>query len=311
MHVVVVIVGFRNTGDIVSCLDALARSTHSDFEVVICENGGAEAFRTLEAAAPKSLAGGQAVTLICAEANLGYAGGVNRAMAAAPSADAWWILNPDTQPEPGALSACVARLELGDCHAVGCTIYAPDGHVQLDGGLWQHGLGRAQALGRGRDVDTKPDQKTIEGRQNFLSGACALVSRRFLETVGPMREDYFLYCEEVEWFLRGGAKGMRLGFAPEARVRHDAGSTTGSAAAFRDMPRTPVYLNERNRILLTRDLWPALLPAVLPAAAMVILARYARRRAWAQVGYAFSGWLAGFRNRRGPPSWIPIRHEAS
>lgn len=121
-----------------------------------------------------------------------------------------------------------------------------------------------------------------------------------------MREDYFLYCEEVEWFLRGNTLGMRLGYAPAARVRHHAGTTTGSGAAVREMPRTPVYLNERNRILLTRDRRPALLPIVIPSAILVILARYARRGAWTQVGYALSGWLAGVRNRRGRPSWIPM-----
>ncbi|MBX3483732.1 glycosyltransferase [Phenylobacterium sp.] len=306
MHVAIAIVGFRNAGDIVACLHALESSEHTDFEVVICENGGAAAFDALQAALPARLGGGQPVRIIMAEGNVGYAGGVNRAMAAAPDADAWWVLNPDTEAEPGALGACVRRLQQGDCEAVGCTIYLDDGSVQSDGGHWQWMLGRAESLGRGRPAAEAGFRPAIEGRQNFISGACALVGREFLRVVGPMREDYFLYCEEVEWFLRGEPLGMRLGFAPDARVRHHAGSTTGSAAAFREMPRTPVYLNERNRILLTRDRRPALLWIVTPAAALVILARYGRRRAWAQLGYAFSGWFAGIRGRRGRPSWIPL-----
>ena len=47
MHVAVAIVGFRNAGDIVHCLAALGASTHTDFEVVICENGGAAAYQAL------------------------------------------------------------------------------------------------------------------------------------------------------------------------------------------------------------------------------------------------------------------------
>jgi GT2 family glycosyltransferase len=308
MHVAIAIVGFRNAGDIVACLRALEASEHTDFEVVICENGGPEAFSALQSAVPARLGGGQPVRLLLAEQNLGYAGGVNRAMAAAPDADAWWMLNPDTEPEPGALAACVARLEEGDCEAVGCMIFMPDGRVQCDGFRWQRLLGRAEALGRDRPAAEAALRRAVEERQDFLSGACALVSRRFLQTVGPMREDYFLYCEEVEWFLRGRAMGMRLGYAASGRVRHHAGSTTGSGAAFREMPRTSVYLNERNRLLLTRDLWPVLLPVVAPAAALVILARYGRRRAWAQMGFAFAGWIAGIRNRRGRPGWIPMTH---
>ncbi|MCW5758147.1 MAG: glycosyltransferase [Phenylobacterium sp.] len=114
MHVAIAIVGFRNAGDIVACLHALESSEHTDFEVVICENGGAAAFDALQAALPARLGGGQPVRIIMAEGNVGYAGGVNRAMAAAPDADAWWVLNPDTEAEPGALGAwCAAAAAAG------------------------------------------------------------------------------------------------------------------------------------------------------------------------------------------------------
>ena len=53
MHIAVTIVGFRNCEDIVRCLGALEHSSHTDFEVIICENGGKLAFeRLLEALRP-------------------------------------------------------------------------------------------------------------------------------------------------------------------------------------------------------------------------------------------------------------------
>lgn len=186
---------------------------------------------------------------------------------------------------------------------MGGAIHLPDGTVQSHGGRWQTGLGRAVSLGYGTPSGADVDASEIERRQSFLSGACMLIGRRFFELVGPMREDYFLYCEEVEWFLRGRIRGARLGFAPDARVLHRAGSTTGSHNAFNRMPKTPVYLNERNRILLTRDLWPGMVPVVAVGALGVIAARFGRRGAWRQMGFALSGWLAGLANRRGPPDW--------
>jgi GT2 family glycosyltransferase len=306
MHVAVAIVGFRNPGDIAGCLEALARSAHTDFEVAICENGGHAAYEALRAATPAKLPGGQRVTCAEAPGNLGYAGGVNFAMALAPDADAWWVLNPDTLPEPAALGACVARLERGDCEAVGCTVYLPGGTVQSYGGRWQANLGRAVSIGHGRRLGDPVEAREVEAGQSYLNGACMLVGRRFLETVGPMREDYFLYCEEVEWCLRGLTRGMRLGFAADARVLHEAGTTTGSYAGFRSLPKTPVYLNERNRLLLTRDLSPARLPLVSLAALGVMTLRFGRRGAWRQLGYALSGWAAGLMNRRGPPAWIAV-----
>lgn len=304
LHVSIAIVGFRNVADIQACLEALSRSDHADFEVVICENGGDGAYAELRAATPARLPGGQVVTIINAGANLGYAGGVNRAMAAAPDADAWWILNPDTKPEPAALAAAVQRLEVGDCEAVGSTVYLPDGTVQSHGGVWRAWLARAVSIGHGSPLATPANAGAIERSQNYLNGACMLVGPAFMKATGPMREEYFLYCEEVEWCLRAIDRGARLGFAPESRVLHEGGATTGSYAAMRQRPKTPVYLNERNRLLVTRDCFRGRLPIVALGALAVLILKYGRRRAWRQMAYALGGWRAGLAGERGVPAWF-------
>jgi len=303
MHVAVVIVGYRNPADIVTCLQTLGRLEHSRFEVVICENGGAEAYEALVQTLPKTMPGGQAVTVMAAPRNLGYAGGVNFAIEAAPNADAWWVLNPDTEPQPGLLSACLARLARGDVHAVGCTIYLPNGEVQSHGGRWRSWLARAESIGWGEQLGGRVDAASVEAAQSYLNGACLVVDRTFLEVVGPMREDYFLYCEEVEWCLRAQARGMKLGFAPDGRCLHHAGTTTGSHASLRDRPKRPVYLDERNKILVTRDCFPRRLPVAIPAALALLVLRFAARGAWRQFGYGLEGWWAGIRNQRGPAAF--------
>lgn len=304
MHVAVIIVAFRNPDDVSRCLVALSRSTHADFRVVIVENGGPDAFSTLQTRTPATLSGGQPVELILAPGNLGYGGGVNVGLAAAPDADAVWVLNPDTEAEPEAMAACVQRLEVGDCDAVGSPILLPSGMVQSYGGRWELPLARAVSIGFGRKADEEIDGARIEREQNYLNGASMFLGRRFLDVVGPMREDYFLYCEEVEWFLRPAARGQRLGFAPGARVLHHAGTTTGSYDDIRRKPKTPIYLSERNRILLTRDCAPALLPIAAVSALALTVLRFGRRNAWVQLGYGISGWLAGLRGLRGPPAWL-------
>src|SRR5947209_1042650 len=110
MHVAILIVGFKNSADIVGCLDALSRSTYQAFEVVICENGGVKAYEALLAAVPDHLPGGQEVRVILAPSNLGFAGGCNVCVRETPHADAWWFLNPDTRADAEALSAMVRRL---------------------------------------------------------------------------------------------------------------------------------------------------------------------------------------------------------
>lgn len=300
MRISVCIVGYRNAGDIVRCLAALAGSVHTTFDVVICENGGQVAFEALKAQAPTSLSGGQVVTVIAAEQNLGYAGGVNVCLEAAPSSDAWWVLNPDTEPHPHAMAALAARLAKGDCAAVGGVIREP-GSPDSYGGHWTGWAGHARAIVG--EPGAVVDAAAIERDLSYISGASLIIDRRFREVVGLMREDYFLYCEEVEWCLRGLALGLKLGFAPDAIIIHHTGSTTGSAVVLKARPKAPIFLDTRNRILVTRDCFPGMMIAAFPAVLAYMGLRCVRRGAWRQLGYTLSGWWEGILNRRGRPAW--------
>jgi GT2 family glycosyltransferase len=304
MTVAVCIVGFRNAEDIAHCLTALGRSTYADYEVVICENGGTAAFSELVDILPNALPGGQPVQTILAAGNLGFAGGVNICMHARPLASAWWILNPDAQPDPDALAELVTRLAEGDADAVAGTLYLPGQIVQAHGGHWRRWLGRPLSMGRNDPLGEAPPRDAIEPRLSYLLGASMLIGPRFVERAGLMREDYFLYGEEIEWCLRALARGARLGFAPAARVLHTQGSTTGSADDIRNRPRLPIYLDERNKLNIVRDVDPWRLPVAIPATLVLLTARFARRGAWPQWRWALSGWWSGVLGRRGVPAWL-------
>ena len=303
MHVAVCIVGFRNHDDIRACLGALTETTYRDFEVVICENGGPAAFAQLSDL-PRSLPAGQVVRLHQALGNVGYAGGVNLCMDETSHADAWWVLNPDTLPDAQALERMCARLASGEFQAVGSTVHDASGRVASRGGQWNPWLARAVSIGQGAAI-SEPFPAADEARVTYLSGASMLVSRDFVERAGKMREEYFLYGEEVEWCLRAVARGLRLGVAADANVLHQQGTTTGSVSRMSERTRMPIYLDERNKLLITRDRFPRLVPiATLGALAMLVL-RFGRRGAWAQLGYALEGWWNGVKGQRGKPDWIP------
>jgi N-acetylglucosaminyl-diphospho-decaprenol L-rhamnosyltransferase len=304
VHVAVSIVGYRNADDIVRCLAALGHSQYNTYEVIICENGGAKAYQELIVALPSVLPDGQSVRVVQAESNLGYGGGVNACLREVPGADAWWILNPDTEPYPLAMSLQVKKIIEGNYDAVGCTIHLPNDKIQSHGGNWNPWLGRAVSIGHSSSMSDIVDADYVEKTQNYLNGASMMITRRFLDVVGYMREDYFLYCEEVEWCLRGKQRGMKLGYTPDALVKHYQGTTTGSAAKIIDRTQMSVYLNARNQILLTRDRFPSKLPVTVICAVFVLLLKYARRGAWKQFGYAMRGWAAGLGNQRGQPCWL-------
>jgi GT2 family glycosyltransferase len=306
-QVAIVIVSYRSQADIAACLTALEKSTWTKFRIVICENGGEMAWQTAFRLLPTALAGGQSVEILKAPSNLGYAGGINFAIGKTAPADAYWILNPDTRPMPDALQAMLERLGRGDCTAIGHDLIDEDGRLGSRGGRWRAWSARAISIGKGqpRGADMAAgDAARLEASIDYIVGASMLVSRDFLQRTGPMREDYFLYCEEVEWCLRAVRRGEKLGYAPGAVVVHAQGTSTGGGGGLATRSKTSVYLAERSRILLTRDLYPGRLPAAALLMLLHVLIRYGKAGAWRQMSYAISGWLAGLRNERGKPGWL-------
>ncbi|MFD0938610.1 glycosyltransferase [Methylobacterium trifolii] len=326
--VVVGIVGFRCAQAIAECLASLDGSSHPVRAVYVCENGGAAGFAELEAVLRDRFGGegvpadgvsgeidrggvlrpagaGHAVgeiRLLRARHNLGYAGAINAMIAALASRPDWsalWILNPDTEPRPDALAALVAHARAGGYGIVGSRLIVKDsGRVQLYGGRWRHWLGRGYNIGLGAAADSPVDRAAVERAQQYVSGAAMYVSRDYIAQVGPMSEDYFLYAEEVDWCLR--RRGFRLGYAHESVVLHDHGATIGSSVDRRARSPLSVFLDERNRLILTRRFYPAAFP-VAAVATLLLTGQYLRAGAVRNFRVALAGWWAGLRGETGRP----------
>lgn len=303
MLVTACIVSYKNKDDVLRCIDALRQCNYNNLDIVICENGGPLHQSLLIDSIPQEYYLGRNIKILHAP-NPGYGGAFNICVDASKKSDLWWLINPDCVPEPDALAALISRFEVGDCDAVGGTLCLPNGKVQAYGGRFRNYIARAESIGNGQPIASVPDRDAVEGSMNYILGASILVGRRFLNIVGPMRHDYFLYAEEIEWCLRGVARGMRLGFAPSAIVHHNQGSTTGSGKTISRRPRLPVYLDERNKLHVVRDTNPGAFPIALVGALMFIFFRYTRRGAFTQSLHAFQGWMAAVRNERGyPKGW--------
>ncbi len=329
MSVATTIVSYRSAEDICALLDALAQQTHRDLSVQVCENGGAQAYddllQALEAggyavsaaqpdpgkrvsrAATTRLRSGAPVNLYEATDNLGYAGGVNLCIdnLAETGWSAIWIINPDAIPASDALEELLRHQRSGDYGIVGGRlIFAGTGTVQCYGGIWRRWMARGLNLGFNEPATAYPDVAGIEARMDYVSGACMLITRGYVETIGKMREDYFLYCEEVDWCARRGS--FRLGFAPAARIEHGHGATIGSHRDRRLRSRLSVYLDERNKLLLTKHLFPAIYPLVL-GTTLLLTAQYLRHGAVVNFGHALSGWWAGVTGETGRPRWTRVK----
>jgi GT2 family glycosyltransferase len=327
---IVSIVSYGNPSDVNHCLQSLARSTCTDFEVFVCENAGHQAFLNLKellikrtgvlelderldpideaggrlTAVAKCRLRGSGVRVHLAEAvdNLGYAGGVNawlERLVSNPGWEAVLVLNPDTQVNEICLSELLDKAGEGFGVVGGTLVYddAPDKIINY-GLHWSRITGRTIAVGRNEPAGSSPSPEALADI-DAISGACVLVTRGFVEDVGLMTEDYFLYMEDLEWGQRRGH--YRIGFAPKAVIRHIGSTAIGLTDSPRDRSRLSIYLVARNRILHARR-WAEWLWVIHFAVGIVDSVKYLAHGAPSAAKMSFAGLISGARGVTGKPS---------
>ena len=190
------------------------------------------------------------LVLIETGANLGFAGGNNVGIRYAMQhlqIDYCWHLNTDTLVDPGSLTALVDRAERNkELGIIGSSLiyYWDPKKVQSLGGASLDPLTtRIRHIGDGIPVELIPsDGSEVETKMAYVVGASMLVSREFIEQIGLMCEDYFLYYEEIDWTLRAKGK-FRIGYAPTSKVYHKVGGSSRGVAS-----KTSMQYLWRNRI---------------------------------------------------------------
>ena len=248
-RVTAVVLNWCNEHDTKSCLDSLAAQDHPALSILLVDNGSPDGSGSrLRARYP-------AFSYLQTGKNLGYSGGNNAGMKAALEAGTEFVLvvNNDTVLEPGCVRELVLAAETQDrVGAVGAKIlrYDTPDRIWFGGGVFD----RMRAIGRHeRENDADLDPLERQTREvTFLTGCCLLVPAATLRTVGYFPENFFAYVEGVEYCLRISQSGLKLIYAPGARLRHrvPAVGTLPSASQIR--------LRDRNRRRIVRAHYSAL-----------------------------------------------------
>lgn len=254
-----------------------------------------------EASCPPCRPGALGLTFIDHGVNAGFAGGVNRGLAHLfehSAAERYWILNPDGIAAPGT-AAGFATYDPGPFALMGGrVIYTHDPDlIQIDGGTVNRrtGITGNIHLGFSHASTPPPDPSDMD----FIMGASMVASRHFYEIAGPMKEDYFLYYEEVDWAER--RNDLPLAYCAEGIVYHRAGTSIGSPTLDRIASPFSIYFKHRGRRrFIRRHLRGALFTAwayTLAKAGQYLLQGH-RAQAWAMlVGFCDAPPPATVRNR--------------
>lgn len=221
-EVAVVMVNWRAASMTMRSVERAFHQTRRPDHVYVVDNGsGDSSAEQLHAGLERY---GDRVTLLVNPDNKGFGGGCNPAIAAALAAghDHIWLLNNDAEPEPECLAALLAAATdtPGRIGAVGSLLIDPTGHDAPHFGSWM----RPATLTCG-SVDTLDD---LARPYAWCTAASLLLNADALTDVGAFDERFFMYWEDADLNLRLRNAGYAIICAPEARVLHDAG--TSSAA---------------------------------------------------------------------------------
>ena len=169
------------------------------------------------------------------DGNRGFAAGANAAMTHARGRY-WLLLNPDVRAPAGGLRRLVSWMDGHPALAVA----SPD-LVDLDG-RWEEPGRMLPSVGRtllrltrlhrvlpvgvrrrvfGAGYLTREDQLNV----GWVPGTAMIVRPAAVSEVGPLREELFIYGEDLEWCWRMRRAGWRIGVCSDATFVHDTSSS--------------------------------------------------------------------------------------
>lgn len=227
-----------------ACIDSLLTQDYPRLTVLLVDNASEDgAGDRLRHRYP-------GIEYLATGANLGYAGGNNRGidMALGRGADYVLILNNDTVLDPACVSTLAASAAKADrlgAVAPKILFYDDPSRIWYAGGDFSY----LRAIGTHRrelERDDAREEPRLE-EITFVSGCCLMIPAHVVRQVGGFRDDFFMYCEDVEWSLRVRRAGWRMYYQPAARMLHRQGSSKGLASAFAALHR------DRNRRRLVRE----------------------------------------------------------
>jgi len=206
-------------GDLLDSLPGALDDLTAD--VIVVDNGSTDG--TAEFAAAR---GGCRVVR---SANVGYAGGINRGVREAISAEAILVLNPDVRLHENSVPPLLAALREPNVGIVAPQVRSPQGTLELS-------LRREPTLPRALGLTgtklavfseyvSNPSEYTRPCTADWALGAVLAMSRKCYDALGGWDETFFLYSEETDLALRARDAGWLTRYEPQAVAVHIGGQS--------------------------------------------------------------------------------------
>lgn len=252
----VVLVSFHSSESTLRCLASVLDSDYKDILVYVVDNGHDS---DLEEGITRL--GSSRVRLIPTGRNLGFPAGCNIGLKESLREGAEYVLllNNDAILAKNGVTALVSFMRKNPAIGIlGPSILnARDpGRIESMGAWYIPWLGEDGLLERGTAIE---HTRHLAMRVDYVSGAAMLIRRKTIETIGLLREQLFIYGDDVDYCARARHAKIRVVSIRLPIVVHQMSSSVERYGGLKQ------YYLFRNKILLPYVLrgWCALLSASL------------------------------------------------
>lgn len=229
----VVIVNWNTSALLKKCLETLYQQSEGlNLQVLVVDNNSPDdSVAMVKSHFPQ-------VELFASPENLGFAKGNNLAL---EHATGRWILllNPDTEVLDNALQKLLAFGESLPAEKTGviCSkLLNPDGSLQRSVhefySFWRSFIENralANTVGKLFGSSNKPSYHWHHNQTaeiDWAFGAVMFFRKEVLDTIGGLDEQFYIYAEEMDYFLRVKKAGRTNWFFPEAEIIHVGGAAS-------------------------------------------------------------------------------------
>jgi GT2 family glycosyltransferase len=206
----ILVINWNGVDWLPKCLQSIYRQTFTDYEVIIVDNASTDdSIKYIRKEYPAS-------KILANDKNIGFAGAIASGLRAARG-DHILVLNTDIWFKPNFLETLIKEKT-----NLGYDVIAP---IEGD---YETGTKRSEYISTidplGHPVYKA---KTKNNEAFFLTGVALLFSKDIYEESGGMDTNFFMYCEEVDWFWRLILLNKQFGYTSMTAVYHKSGASSG------------------------------------------------------------------------------------
>lgn len=241
-RVSIITVNYNQTQVTEELLDSIKKyNTHDDVEIIVVDNGSK--LNPIPIWAAKY----QDIIFIRSEINLGFAGGNNVGINSA-TGEFLFLVNNDTEFTSKLIETLVQTLlensQIGIISPKILYFNQPTVLQYVGYTKMNYYTARNSCIGQFEIDNGQYD--SIIGNTSFAHGAAMMVTRKVINKVGLMAENFFLYYEELDWCDQIKKAGFEVWINTNAYIYHKESISVGKNSALKE------YYMNRNRILYIR-----------------------------------------------------------